>query len=153
MTLHHGRDQQMANDSARRRTATAGSAGFEGRTLADMRPYLCLRQPGVPILGAFMLPAHLQDGRATGLRCVGVFTTKMPTDADYRGRGAPGGHASTSQRRMEEGRDTLRMDPLELPGAELDQATQEFPFTPWPADLRLEARRARPTARAKELFD
>ncbi len=53
-----------------------------------MGAYLQLVTPGIPLLGAFMFNCDLQDGRATGSRCTGVFTTKTPTDA-YRGAGRP----------------------------------------------------------------
>ena len=85
MTAHHGRDQWQ------RLRLTAESdgriTGFDVDLLADMGAYLVLVTPGVPILGAFMFNA-IYKMDAYKFRCVGVFTTKMPTDA-YRGAGRP----------------------------------------------------------------
>ena len=85
MTVHHGRDQwqriRIAADSDGR------IRGLDVDLLADMGAYLMLVTPGVPILGAFMYPA-IYKMDAYRFRCVGVFTTKMPTDA-YRGRAGP----------------------------------------------------------------
>src|SRR5262249_47522256 len=86
MTVHHGRDQwqrlRLAADSDGR------LRGFDVDLLADMGAYLMLVTPGVPILGAFMYPA-IYKMDAYRFRCVGGFTTKMPTDA-HRGAGRPG---------------------------------------------------------------
>ena len=61
MTVHHGRDQwqriRIAADSDGR------IRGLDVDLLADMGAYLMLVTPGVPLLGAFMYNAHLQDGR------------------------------------------------------------------------------------------
>ncbi len=71
------------------------------------------------LLGAFMFPA-IYKMDAYSFKCIGVFTTKMPTDA-YRGAGRPEATFAI-ERMMDELAAHLGMDPLERAGAELDQA-------------------------------
>ena len=83
MTTHHGRDQwqriRIAAD------ADGKVRGLDVDLLVDMGAYLMLVTPGTPLLGAFMYPG-IYKFDAYSLRCTGIFTTKMPTDA-YRGAG------------------------------------------------------------------
>src|SRR5262249_31331628 len=85
MTVHHGRDQWQRLRLAADRDGPI--RGLDVDLLAAIGAYLMLVTPGVPLLGAFMFPA-IYKMDAYRFRCVGVFSTKMPTDA-YRGAGRP----------------------------------------------------------------
>jgi len=140
MTVHHGRDQwqrlRLAADSDGR------LRGFDVDLLADMGAYLMLVTAGVPILGAFMYSYRF--------RCVGVFTTKMPTDA-YRGAGRPEATFAI-ERMMDELAAHLNMDPLELRERNWIKH-EEFPFTTVAGLTYDSGNYEAATARAKELFD
>ena len=132
MTVHHGRDQWQRIRLAADRDGRI--RGLDVDLLADMGAYLMLVTPGVPILGAFMYPA-IYKMDAYRFRCVGVFTTKMPTDA-YRGAGRPGGHV---RHRADHGRAGRRAGhgPARAARAELDQARGVPVHHRGRADLRL----------------
>src|SRR6266550_4686624 len=147
MTVHHGRDQwqriRVAADSDGR------IRGFDVDLLADMGAYIMLVTAGVPILGAFMFPA-IYKMDAYSFRCVGVFTTKMPTDA-YRGAGRPEATFAI-ERLMDELAVHLDMDPLELRERNWIKH-EEFPFTTVAGLTYDSGNYEAATARAKELFD
>src|SRR5690348_8446402 len=146
MTVHHGRDQwqrlRLAADSDGR------IRGFDVDLLADMGAYLMLVTPGVPILGAFMFPA-IYKMDAYRFRCVGVFTTKMPTDA-YRGAGRPEATFAI-ERMVDELAVELGMDPLELRERNWIKH-EEFPFTTVAGLTYDSGNYEAATARARELF-
>ena len=146
MTVHHGRDQwqrlRLAADSDGR------LRGFDVNLLADMGAYLMLATAGVPILGAFMFPA-IYKMDAYRFRCVGVFTTKMPTDA-YRGAGQSEA-AYAVERMMDELAAHLGMDPLELRERNWIKH-EEFPFTTIAGLTYDSGNYEAATARARELF-
>src|SRR5215813_8437880 len=146
MTVHHGRDQwqrlRLAADSDGR------LRGFDVDLLADMGAYLMLVTPGVPILGAFMYPA-IYKMDAYRFRCVGVFTTKMPTDA-YRGAGRPEATFAI-ERMMDELAVELGMDPLALRERNWIKH-EEFPFTTVAGLTYDSGNYEAATARAMELF-
>src|SRR5438876_2087106 len=123
MTVHHGRDQWQRLRLAADRDGRI--RGLDVDLLADMGAYLMLVTPGVPLLGAFMFPA-IYKMDAYRFRCVGVFTTKMPTDA-YRGAGRPEATFAI-ERMMDELAAHLGMDPLELRERNWIRH-EEFPFT------------------------
>jgi carbon-monoxide dehydrogenase large subunit len=146
MTVHHGRDQwqrlRLAADNDGR------IRGFDVDLLADMGAYLMLVTPGIPVLGAFMFPA-IYKMDAYKFRCVGVFTTKMPTDA-YRGAGRPEATFAI-ERMMDELAAHLGMDPLELRERNWIKH-DEFPFTTVAGLTYDSGNYEAATARAKELF-
>jgi len=123
MTVHHGRDQwqrvRIAADSDGR------IRGLAVDLLADMGAYLMIITPGVPLLGAFILPA-IYKMDAYSFTCTGVFTTKMPTDA-YRGAGRPEATFAI-ERIMDELAAELGMDPMQLRERNWIKH-EEFPFT------------------------
>ncbi len=146
MTVHHGRDQWQRIRLAADRDGRI--RGLDVDLLADMGAYLMLVTPGVPILGAFMYPA-IYKMDAYRFRCVGVFTTKMPTDA-YRGAGRPEATFAI-ERIMDELAAELGMDPLEL--RELNWIKhEEFPFTTVAGLTYDSGIYEAATAKAKELF-
>src|ERR1700760_500056 len=146
MTVHHGRDQwqrlRIAADSDGR------IRGFDVDLLADMGAYLMLVTPGVPILGAFMFPA-IYKMDAYRFRCVGVFTTKMPTDA-YRGAGRPEATFAI-ERMMDELAVELGMEPLAVRERNWIKH-EEFPFTTVAGLTYDSGNYEAATARSKELF-
>src|SRR6266566_1442028 len=146
MTVHHGRDQwqrlRLAADSDGR------IRGFDVDLLADMGAYIMLVTAGVPILGAFMFPA-IYKMDAYSFKCVGVFTTKMPTDA-YRGAGRPEATFAI-ERIMDELAAELGMDPLELRERNWIKH-EEFPYTTIATLVYGSGNYEAATARAKELF-
>src|SRR5690242_17747730 len=146
MTVHHGRDQwqrlRLAADSDGR------IRGFDVDLLADMGAYLMLVTPGVPILGAFMFPA-IYKMDAYRFRCVGVFTTKMPTDA-YRGAGRPEATFAI-ERMVDELAAELGMDPLAVRERNWIKH-EEFPFTTVAGLTYDSGNYEAATARARELF-
>jgi carbon-monoxide dehydrogenase large subunit len=146
MTVHHGRDQWQRIRIAADRDGRI--RGLDVDLLADMGAYLMLVTPGVPILGAFMYPG-IYKMDAYKFRCVGVFTTKMPTDA-YRGAGRPEATFAI-ERIMDELAAELGMDPLEL--RELNWIKhEEFPFTTVAGLTYDSGNYEAATAKAKELF-
>jgi len=146
MTVHHGRDQWQRIRIAADRDGRI--RGLDVDLLADMGAYLMLVTPGVPILGAFMYPA-IYKMDAYRFRCVGVFTTKMPTDA-YRGAGRPEATFAI-ERIIDELADELGMDPLAL--RELNWIKhEEFPFTTVAGLTYDSGNYEAATAKAKELF-
>jgi len=147
MTVHHGRDQWQRLRLAADRDGRI--RGFDVDLLADMGAYLMLVTPGVPLLGAFMFPA-IYKMDAYRFRCVGVFTTKMPTDA-YRGAGRPEATFAI-ERMMDELAVHLGMDPLELRERNWIKH-EEFPFTTVAGLTYDSGNYEAATARAKELFD
>src|SRR6266581_1209647 len=147
MTVHHGRDQWQRLRLAADRDGRI--RGFDVDLLADMGAYLMLVTPGVPILGAFMFPA-IYKMDAYRFRCVGVFTTKMPTDA-YRGAGRPEATFAI-ERMMDELAAHLGMDPLELRERNWIKH-EEFPFSTVCGLTYDSGNYEAATARAKELFD
>jgi carbon-monoxide dehydrogenase large subunit len=146
MTVHHGRDQWQRLRLAADRDGRI--RGFEVDLLADMGAYLMLVTPGVPILGAFMYPA-IYKMDAYRFRCVGVFTTKMPTDA-YRGAGRPEATFAI-ERMVDELAAELGMDPLALRERNWIKH-EEFPFTTVAGLTYDSGNYEAATARAKELF-
>src|SRR5438876_164633 len=147
MTVHHGRDQWQRLRLAADRDGRI--RGLDVDLLADMGAYLMLVTPGVPLLGAFMFPA-IYKMDAYRFRCVGVFTTKMPTDA-YRGAGRPEATFAI-ERMMDELAAHLGMDPLELRERNWIKH-EEFPFTTVAGLTYDSGNYEAATARAKELFD
>src|SRR5512142_2761965 len=123
VAVHHGRDQiqrlRLAAD------ADGRIRGLDVDLLADMGAYLMLVTPGVPLLGAFMFPA-IYKMDAYRFRCVGVFTTKMPTDA-YRGAGRPAATFAI-ERLMDELAADRRMDPMAVRERNWIKH-EEFPYT------------------------
>jgi carbon-monoxide dehydrogenase large subunit len=104
--------------------------------------------PGVPILGAFMFPA-IYKMDAYRFRCVGVFTTKMPTDA-YRGAGRPEATFAI-ERMVDELAVELGMDPLAIRERNWIKH-EEFPFTTVAGLTYDSGNYEAATARARELF-
>src|SRR5438876_1222749 len=147
MTVHHGRDQWQRLRLAADRDGRI--RGLDVDLLADMGAYLMLVTPGVPLLGAFMFPA-IYKMDAYRFRCVGVFTTKMPTDA-YRGAGRPEATFAI-ERMMDELAAHLGMDPLELRERNWIKH-EEFPFTTVAGLTYDSGNYEAATARAKDLFD
>jgi carbon-monoxide dehydrogenase large subunit len=146
MTVHHGRDQWQRIRIAADRDGRI--RGLDVDLLADMGAYLMLVTPGVPILGAFMYPA-IYKMDAYRFRCVGVFTTKMPTDA-YRGAGRPEATFAI-ERIMDELAVELGMEPLELRERNWIKH-EEFPFTTVAGLTYDSGNYEAATAKAKELF-
>ena len=146
MTVHHGRDQWQRLRLAADRDGRI--RGLDVDLLADMGAYLMLVTPGVPMLGAFMFPA-IYKMDAYRFRCVGVFTTKMPTDA-YRGAGRPEATFAI-ERMMDELAAELGMDPLELRERNWIKH-EEFPFTTVAGLTYDSGNYEAATARARELF-
>ncbi len=146
MTVHHGRDQwqriRIAAD------ADGRIRGLDVDLLADMGAYLMLVTPGIPLLGAFMYPA-IYKMDAYSLKCTGVFTTKMPTDA-YRGAGRPEATFAI-ERIMDELAVELGMEPLELRERNWIKH-EEFPYTTIAGLTYDSGNYEAATARAKELF-
>jgi aerobic carbon-monoxide dehydrogenase large subunit len=146
MTVHHGRDQWQRIRIAADRDGRI--RGLDVDLLADMGAYLMLVTPGVPILGAFMYPG-IYKMDAYRFRCVGVFTTKMPTDA-YRGAGRPEATFAI-ERIMDELAAELGMEPLELRERNWIKH-EEFPFTTVAGLTYDSGNYEAATAKAKELF-
>jgi aerobic carbon-monoxide dehydrogenase large subunit len=146
MTVHHGRDQWQRIRIAADRDGRI--RGLDVDLLADMGAYLMLVTPGVPILGAFMYPA-IYKMDAYRFRCVGVFTTKMPTDA-YRGAGRPEATFAI-ERIMDDLAVELGMEPLELRERNWIKH-EEFPFTTVAGLTYDSGNYEAATAKAKELF-
>jgi len=146
MTVHHGRDQWQRLRLAADRDGRI--RGFDVDLLADMGAYLMLVTPGVPILGAFMFPA-IYKMDAYRFRCVGVFTTKMPTDA-YRGAGRPEATFAI-ERMVDELATELGMDPLAVRERNWIKH-EEFPFTTVAGLTYDSGNYEAATARARELF-
>ncbi len=146
MTVHHGRDQWQRLRLAADRDGRI--RGFDVDLLADMGAYLMLVTPGVPILGAFMFPA-IYKMDAYRFRCVGVFTTKMPTDA-YRGAGRPEATFAI-ERMVDELAAELGMDPFAIRERNWIKH-EEFPFTTVAGLTYDSGNYEAATARAKELF-
>src|SRR6516165_1910451 len=147
MTVHHGRDQWQRLRLAADRDGRI--RGFDVDLLADMGAYLMLVTPGVPLLGAFMFPA-IYKMDAYKFRCVGVFTTKMPTDA-YRGAGRPEATFAI-ERMIDELAAHLGVDPLAVRERNWIKH-EEFPFTTVAGLTYDSGNYEAATARAKELFD
>jgi carbon-monoxide dehydrogenase large subunit len=146
LTVHHGRDQWQRIRIAADRDGRL--RGLDVDLLADMGAYLMLVTPGVPLLGAFMFPA-IYKMDAYSFKCVGVFTTKMPTDA-YRGAGRPEATYAI-ERIMDELAAELGMDPLQVRERNWIKH-EEFPYTTI-ATLQYDSGNYEAaTARAKELF-
>ena len=124
MTVHHGRDQwqriRIAADSDGR------IRGFDVDLLADMGAYLMLVTPGVPICSARSCSRPSTRWTPTRFKCVGVFTTKMPTDA-YRGAGRPEATFAI-ERMMDELAAHLGVDPLAVRERNWIKH-EEFPYT------------------------
>src|SRR6478735_2994364 len=146
MTVHHGRDQWQRLRLAADRDGRI--RGLDVDLLADMGAYLMLVTPGVPLLGAFMFPA-IYKMDAYRFRCVGVFTTKMPTDA-YRGAGRPEATFAI-ERMMDELAVELGMEPLAIRERNWIKH-EEFPFTTVAGLTYDSGNYEAATARAKELF-
>ena len=147
LTGHHGRDQwqriRIAAD------ADGRIRGLDVDLLADMGAYLMLVTPGVPLLGAFMYPA-IYKMDAYSLKCTGVFTTKMPTDA-YRGAGRPEATFAI-ERIIDELAVELGIEPMEL--RQRNWIThEEFPFTTIAGLTYDSGNYEAATARAMEMFD
>jgi aerobic carbon-monoxide dehydrogenase large subunit len=146
MTVHHGRDQWQRLRLAADRDGRVRA--FDVDLLADMGAYLMLFTPGIPVLGAFMYPA-IYKMDAYKFRCVGVFTTKMPTDA-YRGAGRPEATFAI-ERMMDELGAELGMDPLAVRERNWIKH-EEFPFTTVAGLTYDSGNYEAATAKAKELF-
>jgi aerobic carbon-monoxide dehydrogenase large subunit len=147
LTGHHGRDQwqriRIAAD------ADGRIRGLDVDLLADMGAYLMLVTPGVPLLGAFMYPG-IYKMDAYSLKCTGVFTTKMPTDA-YRGAGRPEATFAI-ERIIDELAVELGIEPMEL--RQRNWIThEEFPFTTIAGLTYDSGNYEAATARAMEMFD
>ena len=147
LTVHHGRDQWQ-----RIRIAADPDGRIRGLSvdlLADMGAYLMLVTPGVPLLGAFMFPA-IYKMDAYSLKCTGVFTTKMPTDA-YRGAGRPEATFAI-ERIVDELANELGIEPLELRERNWIRH-EEFPYTTIAGLTYDSGNYEAATEQAKELFD
>src|SRR5258708_21928608 len=107
-----------------------------------------LLTPGGAVLGAFMFPA-IYKMDAYLLRCTGVFTTKMPTDA-YRGAGRPEATFAI-ERIMDELAEELGMEPLELRERNWIKH-EEFPFATVAGLTYDSGNYEAATAKAKDLF-
>src|SRR5690242_3684616 len=147
MTVHHGRDQWQRLRLAADRDGRI--RGLDVDLLADMGAYLMLVTPGVPLLGAFMFPA-IYKMDAYRFRCVGVFSTKMPTDA-YRGAGRPEATFAI-ERLMDELAAELGMDPMAVRERNWIKH-EEFPFTTIAGLTYDSGNYEAATAMAKNLFD
>src|SRR6478736_8698842 len=147
MTVHHGRDQWQRLRLAADRDGRI--RGLDVDLLADMGAYLMLVTPGVPILGAFMFPA-IYKMDAYRFRCVGVFTTKMPTDA-YRGAGRPEATFAI-ERLIDELAAELGMDPMAVRERNWIKH-EEFPFTTIAGLTYDSGNYEAATALAQNLFD
>jgi carbon-monoxide dehydrogenase large subunit len=146
LTVHHGRDQWQRIRVAADRDGRL--RGLAVDLLADMGAYLMLVTPGIPLLGAFMYPG-IYKMDAYSLRCTGVFTTKMPTDA-YRGAGRPEATFAI-ERIMDELAVELGMDPLEIRERNWIKH-EEFPYTTIATLVYDSGNYEAATARARELF-
>ncbi|HEV2371961.1 MAG TPA: xanthine dehydrogenase family protein molybdopterin-binding subunit [Streptosporangiaceae bacterium] len=146
LTVHHGRDQWQRVRLAAERDGRL--RGLSVDLLVDMGAYLMLVTPGIPLLGALMY-SGIYKMDAYSLRCTGVFTTKMPTDA-YRGAGRPEATFAI-ERTMDELAVELGMDPLELRA--LNWIThEEFPYTTVAGFTYDSGNYEAATAQAKDLF-
>ena len=146
MTVHHGRDQWQRIRIAADRDGRI--RGLDVDLLADMGAYLMLVTPGVPLLGAFMYPG-IYKMDAYSLKCTGVFTTKMPTDA-YRGAGRPEATFAI-ERIVDELANELGLDPLELRERNWIRH-EEFPYTTIAGLTYDSGNYEAATERAKEIF-
>jgi len=113
-----------------------------------MGAYLMLVTPGVPLLGAFMYPG-IYKMDAYSLKCTGVFTTKMPTDA-YRGAGRPEATFAI-ERIVDELANELGLDPLELRERNWIRH-EDFPYTTIAGLTYDSGNYEAATERAKEIF-
>jgi carbon-monoxide dehydrogenase large subunit len=147
LTVHHGRDQWQRIRIAADRDGRI--RGLDVDLLADMGAYLMLVTPGIPLLGAFMFPA-IYKMDAYSFRCIGVFTTKMPTDA-YRGAGRPEATFAI-ERIMDELAVELGIEPMALRERNWIKH-EEFPFTTICGLTYDSGNYEAATAKAKELFD
>ena len=146
LTIHHGRDQWQRIRIAAERDGRI--RGLAVDLLADMGAYLMLVTPGVPLLGAQLFNG-IYKMDAYSFRCIGVFTTKMPTDA-YRGAGRPEATFAI-ERIMDELAAELGMDPLEL--RQRNWIThEEFPYATISGLNYDSGNYEAATARARELF-
>ena len=147
MATHHGRDQwqriRIAAD------ADGKVRGLDVDLLVDMGAYLMLVTPGTPLLGAFMYPG-IYKFDAYSLRCTGIFTTKMPTDA-YRGAGRPEATFAI-ERIMDELATELGLDPLELRERNWIKH-EEFPYTTVCGLTYDSGNYEAATAKARDVFD
>jgi aerobic carbon-monoxide dehydrogenase large subunit len=146
MTVHHGRDQWQRIRIAADRDGRI--RGLDVDLLADMGAYLMLVTPGVPLLGAFMYPG-IYKMDAYSLKCTGVFTTKMPTDA-YRGAGRPEATFAI-ERIVDELANELGLDPLELRERNWIRH-EDFPYTTIAGLTYDSGNYEAATERAKEIF-
>ena len=146
LTVHHGRDQWQRIKIAA--DVDGRVRGLDVDLLADMGAYLMLVTPGIPLLGAFMYPG-IYKMDAYSLRCTGVFTTKMPTDA-YRGAGRPEATYAI-ERIMDELAVELGVDPLQVRERNWIKHG-EFPYTTIATLVYDSGNYEAATAKAKELF-
>jgi aerobic carbon-monoxide dehydrogenase large subunit len=146
LTVHHGRDHWQRVRVAADRDGRL--RGLSVDLLADMGAYAMLLTPIVPMLGAFLYNG-IYKMDAYSLRCTGVFTTKMPTDA-YRGAGRPEATFAI-ERIMDDLAAELGMDPLELRARNWIKH-EEFPYTTISGMVYDTGNYEAATARAKELF-
>ncbi|MEV5880242.1 molybdopterin cofactor-binding domain-containing protein [Streptomyces sp. NPDC052101] len=123
LATHHGRG--MIQDVEVAATREGRLLGLKVGLTADMGAYLMLVTPGIPILGAFMYPA-IYKMDSYEFTCIGVFTTRTPTDA-YRGAGRPEATFAI-ERIMDELATELGLDPVELRRRNWIRH-EEFPYT------------------------
>ncbi len=145
-TTIHGRDQIQDIEIAADRDGRI--RGLTVDLKADMGAYLQLITPGIPLLGALMYPA-IYKMDAYRFNCVGVFTTKTPTDA-YRGAGRPEATYAI-ERILDELAAELGMDPIELRRRNWI-GHEEFPYTTIGGMTYDSGDYEAATARAMELF-
>jgi carbon-monoxide dehydrogenase large subunit len=146
MAVHHGRDHWQRVRIAADRDGRL--RGLDVDLLVDMGAYLMLITPGIPLLGAFMYPG-IYKMDAYSLKCTGVFSTKVPTDA-YRGAGRPEA-TFVIERIMDELAAELGLDPLEVRERNWIRH-EEFPFTTVAGMTYDSGNYEMATARARELF-
>jgi carbon-monoxide dehydrogenase large subunit len=146
LTVHHGRDQWQRVRVAADRDGRI--RGLDVDLLADMGAYLMLVTPGIPLLGAFMYPG-IYKMDAYSLKCTGIFTTKMPTDA-YRGAGRPEATFAI-ERIMDELAAEIGIEPMELRERNWIRH-EEFPYTTICGLTYDSGNYEAATAKARELF-
>ena len=143
----HGRD--LVQDVEITATRDGEMLGLKVELLSDMGAYLQLLTPSIPLLGRYMYPG-IYKFEAHSFDCVGVFTTKTPTDA-YRGAGRPEA-TYVIERAVDDLAAELGLDPLELRKRNWIRH-DEFPFTTVSGLTYDSGNYEGATARATELFD
>ncbi len=143
----HGRD--LIEDVEITAMRDGRMLGLKVELLSDMGAYLQLLTPSIALLGRYMYPA-IYKFEAHSFDCVGVFTTKTPTDA-YRGAGRPEA-TFLIERAVDDLAAELGIDALELRRRNWIRH-EEFPFTTVAGLTYDSGNYEAATARATELFD